>query len=254
MKRLEGKVALVTGGARGQGAEHAKLFVREGASVLVTDVLDELGAKLVSELQGENFPAEYLHLDVRSSADWDRAIERVEDRFGHLDILVNNAGIGSEVGAADCTDAEWERVIAINQTGTFYGMRAAVPAMLRSGGGSIVNVSSIYGGVGGVADYIAYVATKAAVVAMTRSAALSYGKDGIRVNAIAPGALDTPMLREEIESMGIDVETAVHQIPIPRLAAAHETSATVLFLASAEAAYITGIVVPVDGGYSAKMS
>jgi 3alpha(or 20beta)-hydroxysteroid dehydrogenase len=253
MKRLEGRVALVTGGARGQGAEHAKLFVQEGASVLVTDVLDELGSTLASDLQSKDFPAEYMHLDVSSSADWASAIDYIERRFGHLDILVNNAGVGSEVGVTDCTDAEWNRVIGINQTGTFYGMRAAVPAMLRSGGGAIINISSVYGGIGGVAGYIAYVATKSAVIAMTRSVALAHAKDGIRVNAVAPGALDTPMLRQEIEYHGIDLKAALPRIPIPRLAAAHETSPAVLFLASDEAAYITGIVVPVDGGYSVGM-
>lgn len=251
MGRVQGKVAVVTGAARGMGAEHAKILAREGASVLVTDVLDELGRELVDGLKSQDYNVEYMHLDVSEASEWAEAISRVETTFGPVDILVNNAGVSSRAGLLGTEDSGWERVVAVNQTGVFYGMRAAVPSMLESGGGSIINITSVFGGVSGQADYFGYVATKAAVVAMTQSVALSHGKDGIRANAVAPGAIDTPMARSELEYLGIEMAEAAARLPIPRYAAPHEVSTTILFLASEESAYITGTVVPVDGGYTA---
>ncbi len=248
MGRVTGKVALITGGARGQGAEHAKLLAREGATVLISDVLDEEGAALVEEIRAGGAVAEYVHLDVRDADQWAQTVAHAERLGGRLDVLVNNAGIVSYTGVADCSDEEWNRVIAINQTGVFFGMRAAIPAMRRAGGGSIINVSSVYGGVGGVEGYIAYGSSKAAVYFMTKSAAISHGPEGIRVNAIAPGALDTPMLREEMAHFGVDSARFAAITPLRRIATANETSTAVLFLASDESAFITGILVPVDGG------
>lgn len=248
MGRVSGKVALVTGGARGQGAEHVRLLAREGASVMITDILDEVGEKLAVELQGEGFEVEYLHLDVSQETEWQDVVQRTEQRFGQVTILVNNAGIVTYSDVENCTNEEWNRVIAINQTGTFLGMQAVVPAMKRSGGGSIVNVASIIGPMRGADGYMAYGASKAAVYAMTMNTAISHGKDGIRVNAIAPGALDTEMLREEMKHHGVSAAELVASTPLGRTATPDETSPAVLFLASDEASFITGVLLPVDGG------
>lgn len=251
MGRLDNRVALVSGGARGQGAEHARLMAREGAAVVISDVLDEPGVLLAKEIRTGGGRADYVHLDVRDDDEWSAAVACAESKFGKLDVLVNNAGIVTYEAVTDCTDEEWNRTVAINQTGVFYGMRAAIPALRRAGGGSIINVSSIFGGVRGVGGYIAYSATKAAVLAMTKSAAISYGPDNIRVNAIAPGALDTPMLREEAAHFGLDADAVADGQPIARLAHASETSTAVLYLASDEASYVTGILLTIDGGLTA---
>jgi 3alpha(or 20beta)-hydroxysteroid dehydrogenase len=248
MGRVTGKVALVTGGARGQGAAHARLLASEGAAVLIGDVLDDEGAAVAEEIRAGGSLADYIRLDVSDPGRWADAVAHAENMYGRLDVLVNNAGIVGYSDVTDCSDDEWQRVIAVNQTGVFFGMRAAIPALRRAGGGSIINVSSVFGGVCGVDGYIAYGASKAAVYFMTKSAAITYGPESIRVNAIAPGALDTVMLREELAYQGVDMETLTATIPLRRAAAAGETSPTVVFLASDESAYITGILVTVDGG------
>jgi 3alpha(or 20beta)-hydroxysteroid dehydrogenase len=250
MGRVQDKVALVTGGARGQGAEHARALAREGAHVVITDVSDDAGADLAEEIKQTGARARYHHLDVSDAAAWEAVVADVVDELGSLDILVNNAGIATYASITDCTDDEWNRTIGVNQTGVFYGMRAVIPHMQRAGGGSIINVSSVYGGIAGVDGYAAYGSSKAAVYFMTKSAAISYGKDGIRVNAIAPGALDTPMLRAEMAHHGVAPEDAVASAPIARLAHASETSPGVVYLASDEASYVTGVLLPIDGGYT----
>jgi len=248
MGRLQDKVALITGGARGQGAEHAKALAKEGARVVITDVLDDEGAVIVKEIQVSGGKAEYLHLDVTDQHAWEQVTSEVIDRHGSIDVLVNNAGIVTYSNVVDCSDEEWNRTIAINQNGVFYGMKHVIPSMLKNGGGSIINVSSVFGAIAGVDGYVAYGASKAAVYFLTKSAAITYGPQGIRVNAIAPGALDTPMLRAEMEHHGIAAEDAVANVPIPRLGHASETSPAVVFLASDDSSYITGILVPIDGG------
>jgi NAD(P)-dependent dehydrogenase (short-subunit alcohol dehydrogenase family) len=242
--RLEGKVALISGAARGQGAEHARLFAREGARVLLADVLDEEGEQVAKEIRTEEMTAEFVHLDVTLSAEWRHAVEIAETRFGKLDVLVNNAGIISEGGAVDEPEETWAAVIAVNQTGVFLGMKHAVPAMRRAGGGAIVNISSTLGVVG-VEGYIGYQASKGAIRQMTKSAALSYVDDRIRVNTVCPGFITSPMT----DALGADIHKHdVGMTPAGRPGDPIEVSRAVLFLVSDEASFITGAVLLVDGG------
>ncbi|MEX0755258.1 MAG: glucose 1-dehydrogenase [Actinomycetota bacterium] len=247
MGRLDGKVALISGAGGGMGHAHAHRFAEEGAHVVVGDI-DEAGAADTATSVRHHGEAEHLHLDVTDAASWERAIATAEERFGKLDVLVNNAGIISEGGAVDEPEEDWHRVLGVNQTGVFLGMKHAVPAMRRAGGGAIVNISSTLGVVG-AEEYIAYQATKGAVRQMTKSAALSYVGDGIRVNTICPGFIRTPM------TDALDDEIHEHDIgmtPMGRAGAPEEVSNAVLFLASDEASFITGAELYVDGGYLAQ--
>lgn len=246
--RLAGKVALVTGGARGQGAAEATLFAEEGCRVLVGDVRDGLGEQLAADLQGDGFDIVYAHLDVTSEADWAQALELAQQRFGRLDVLVNNAGVVAFAGVAETTDDEWLRVIAVNQTGVFYGMRAAIPVMRLTGGGSIINISSTFG-IAGVPGYFAYQASKGAVLMMTRAAAVDCASQGIRVNAICPGLILTDMTAEESPEM---VETGIQQTPLKRGGEPLEVAYGALYLASEESAFVTGTELVIDGGYLAQ--
>ena len=246
--RLDGKVALISGAARGQGAVHAELFANEGASVVVGDILEKEVHVVADEIRAGGGAAEAILLDVTQPEDWVAAVELTEETFGRLDVLVNNAGVIDEGGAVDEDLEAWHRVIAVNQTGMFLGMKHAVPAMRRAGGGSIINVSSTLGVVG-ADDYIAYQASKGAVRQMTRSAALSYVKDGIRVNTICPGFIETPMtddLEDEIRDHDIGMT------PMARAGKPIEVSYAVLFLASDESSFVTGSDLVVDGGYLAQ--
>ncbi len=246
--RLDGKVALISGAARGQGAVHAELFSNEGASVVLGDVLEKEVHFVADEIRARGGAAEAILLDVTRPEDWVAAVELSEETFGRLDVLVNNAGVIDEGGAIDEELEAWHRVIAVNQTGMFLGMKYAVPAMRRAGGGSIINVSSTLGVVG-ADDYIAYQASKGAVRQMTRSAALSYVKDGIRVNTICPGFIETPMtddLEDEIRDHDIGMT------PMARAGKPIEVSYAVLYLASDESSFVTGSDLVVDGGYLAQ--
>jgi len=246
--RLDGKVALISGAARGQGAAHAELFANEGARLVLGDILEKEVHVVADEIRAAGGAAEAILLDVTRPVDWVAAVEFAEGTFGRLDVLVNNAGIIDEGGATDEELEAWHRVIAVNQTGMFLGMKHAVPAMRRAGGGSIINVSSTLGVVG-ADDYIAYQATKGAVRQMTRSAALSYVKDGIRVNTICPGFIETPMtddLEDEIRDHDIGMT------PMARAGKPIEVSYAVLYLASDESSFVTGSDLVVDGGYLAQ--
>ena len=227
---------------------HAELFAKEGASVVLGDILEKEVRFVADEIRAGGGAAEAIELDVTSPRDWIAAVELAETTFGRLDVLVNNAGIIDEGGAVDEDLEAWHRVIAVNQTGMFLGMKHAVPAMRRAGGGSIVNVSSTLGVVG-ADDYIAYQASKGAVRQMTRSAALSYVKDGIRVNTICPGFIETPMtdeLEDEIRDHDIGMT------PMARAGKPIEVSYAVLYLASDESSFVTGSDLVVDGGYLAQ--
>jgi 3alpha(or 20beta)-hydroxysteroid dehydrogenase len=244
MGRLSGKVAIITGAARGMGESHAKMFVREGAKVVLTDLRADVGASLAKELGPD---AIFIEHDVTKPADWSGVVSEAEGAFGSVDILVNNAGIlGPMAATADLDDAGWEAVCAVNQHSVFYGMRAVLPTMVRAGKGSIVNISSI---AGMAANYgfpsIAYVASKFAVRGMTKAAAIEYGKHGIRVNSVHPGFIQTPMMVEATNEEGGD---ALREIPLGRIAHPAEVSALVLFLASDESSYITGAEHLVDAG------
>jgi NAD(P)-dependent dehydrogenase (short-subunit alcohol dehydrogenase family) len=246
--RVAGKVALVTGGARGQGAAHGELLAEEGASVILADVRDDLGEAHAASLRDRGAQVSYRHLDVSDAAQWDECVEFTETEHGLLNVLVNNAGIVSLAGAADENEKTWDEVIAVNQKGVWLGMKYAIPAMRRAGGGSIINTSSIWGVVGSE-DYIAYQASKGAVTLMTKSAALTHAKEGIRVNSVVPGLVMTPMAEEEGEESN---NAVIAMTPMGRGAEAREISFGVLFLASDEASFVTGSELVIDGGFLAQ--
>jgi 3alpha(or 20beta)-hydroxysteroid dehydrogenase len=242
--RLDGKVALISGGARGQGAAAARLFVREGARVVVGDRLDEEGERLVAELDGA---ARYVRLDVREEDDWRHAVAEAERELGGLHVLVNNAGVTRAKGVEQTSARDWDLVTGVNQKGVWLGMRAALPAFRTGGGGAIVNISSIYGIVG-TQSSTAYHASKAAVRALTRQAAVELAPLGIRVNCVLPGVIDTPMLSDIREDW---LRSLLERTPMRRVGQAGEVATAVLFLASDEASFVTGAELAVDGGYTA---
>ncbi|MFE3321977.1 glucose 1-dehydrogenase [Nocardia sp. NPDC059195] len=236
MGRLAGKVAVISGGARGMGAAHARRFVAEGASVVIGDVLDDEGAAVAKELGDA---VAYRHLDVREPEQWTAIVAAAVEEFGGLHVLVNNAGIVNGNLLADFALDEWQRILDINLTGTFLGMRAAIPAMKDAGGGSIVNISSVEG-MRGSPGLHGYTATKFAVRGLTKSAALELAPHGIRVNSVHPGMISTPMTE------GIPADFL--QIPLARAAEPDEVSTLVAYLASDESSYSTGAEFVVDGG------
>jgi 3alpha(or 20beta)-hydroxysteroid dehydrogenase len=244
--RLAGKVALVTGAARGQGESIAELFVREGARVLVTDVLEDEGRAVVARL-GE--AARWAGLDVADADQWSAAVQACTDGFGGLDILVNNAGIGiPPVRIEEELPENHRRILDINLTGVWNGIRAAVPAMTN--GGSIVNTSSI-DGIVGTAGMASYTASKFAVTGMTRTTALELGRRGIRVNAVHPGVIDSPMVKQAPEHIKQRLDRLMAHQPIPRVGRPEEIAYAVLFFASDESSYCTGSSLVVDGGHIA---
>jgi cyclopentanol dehydrogenase len=247
MGRLDGKVALISGAARGQGEAEARLFAAEGASVVLGDIRSELGEQVASEIAAAGGKAAFTPLDVSQEADWARAVVLAESTFGKLDILVNNAAIIGLEGIMETSIELWNRVIAVNQTGTFLGMRAAIPAMRRAGGGSIVNISSVLATMGS-GNSASYTASKGAVTALTRTVSVELATEGIRVNAVHPGGVETPMA---VECLGDDVEArraliATH--PMGRIGEPGEIATGVLFLASDEASFVTGATLVIDGG------
>ncbi|MCP2290774.1 glucose 1-dehydrogenase [Nocardia amikacinitolerans] len=236
MGRLTGKVALISGGARGMGAAHARKFVAEDARVVLGDILDDEGKALAEEL-GDH--AVYVHLDVRQKQDWQAAADEAVRRFGALNVLVNNAGIVNGNLLVDFALEEWQRIVDINLTGTFLGMQATTPAMIEAGGGSIVNISSVEG-MRGSPGLHGYTATKFAVRGLTKSTALELAQYGIRVNSVHPGLISTPMTE------GIPADFL--QIPLGRAADPAEVSNLVTYLASDESSYSTGAEFVIDGG------
>lgn len=247
---LVGKVAIVTGAARGIGSATAEALAAAGATVILTDVLDDEGPAVAARLLAEGHRATYEHLDVSDEAGWAALVARVQAVQGRLDVLVNNAGIGTLADVETETAEGWSRTIAVDQTSVWLGMRAAVPAMRASGGGSIVNVSSIFGAVGGFGGSVAYHAAKGAVRLMSKNAAIRYATEGIRVNSVHPGFIETPMLAG-IE--GTPMQTAILEAtPMGRLGQPEEVAAVIRFLASDEASYVTGAEFFVDGGWTAR--
>ena len=234
--RVDGKVALISGGARGMGASHARLLVQEGAKVVIGDILDEEGKALADEIGDA---ARYVHLDVTQPEEWDAAVATATGEFGKLDVLVNNAGIVALGQLKNFDLAKWQKVIDVNLTGTFLGMRVAVDPMTAAGGGSIINVSSIEGLRGAPAAH-PYVASKWAVRGLAKSAALELAPLNIRVNSIHPGFIRTPMTAKLPEDMVT--------IPLGRPAEPREVSTFVVFLASDESSYATGSEFVIDGG------
>ncbi|MFP5413697.1 MAG: glucose 1-dehydrogenase [Gammaproteobacteria bacterium] len=246
MSNLNGKVALITGAARGQGAAEARLFAQRGAKVMLCDILDSEGQAVAAEI-GAN--AAYLRLDVTSEASWQAAVKATVAKFGKLNVLVNNAGIVKVTALADCPLEEYMQVIQVNQVGVFLGMKTVAPAMKQAGSGSIINISSIDGLIG-MTGGTAYCASKFAVRGMTKVAALELGKDGIRVNSIHPGGILTPM----ITGAGLDAQTAGEifgRVPLQRIGQPEEIATLAAYLASDDASYSTGSEFIADGGLTA---
>jgi 3alpha(or 20beta)-hydroxysteroid dehydrogenase len=240
---LEGKVALISGSARGMGEEEARLFAAQGAKVVLADVLDEEGEKAAAAIGGA---AIFQHLDVTDESQWQVAVARAESSFGKLDVLVNNAGILRYGPIETTTLEEYELVLRVNQIGPFLGMKTAIPALRRAGGGSIVNISSM-AGMRGIAGLVAYSSSKFAVRGMTKVAALELGRDGIRVNSVHPGGVETPMTRPLGEQTDAS-QPREYTTPIARIGRPDEIAQLVLFLASEKSSYCTGSEFLVDGG------
>ncbi len=244
--RLVGRTALITGAARGQGASHAERLSREGAHVLACDVLDDLGQQTAARLRELDLDVEYLHLDVTSAEDWAAAVAHARSATGRLDVLVNNAGIIHVNPLLDERLEDWDRTLAVNTTSALLGLQACVPLMRDGGrGGSVINVASIFGVVG-AAGYSAYSASKGALLALTKTAALELAADRIRVNALVPGGVSTPMNENEPEG-GV-----VPMTPLRRRAHVSEISGVVAFLASDDSSFVTGSELSVDGGFLAQ--
>ena len=251
MGRLDGKVILISGGARGQGALETELFVAEGAKVVFGDVLDEEGEAVERRITESGGEAVYVHLDVTSDADWEDAVHTAEGRFGRLDVLVNNAGIANADLIEDTTEELWDRIMAVNTKGVFLGTRKALPAMRRAGGGSIINVSSIAGILGRPLTGSAYSASKGAVRTFTKTTAIQHASEGIRCNSIHPGPVDTPMLSGISDNPEI-LRQRTDEVPLGRLGFSRDIAYGALYLASDESSWITGIELIIDGGITAK--
>ena len=251
--RLEGKVALITGGARGMGAAEARMFAREGAKVVIADVLEDEGRRTEAQINETGGDAIFVSLDVTQQADWDAAISRTVERFGRLDVIVNNAGISARGSIEETTIEQWDRVMDINAKGVFLGTKAAIQQMKRQGdGGSIVNISSISGMIGQDVVNAGYNASKGAVRIFTKAAAVQYARDGIRVNSIHPGPIQTPMTQagwEDAERVGDFVVSS--DTPMGRYGKPEEVAYGALYLASDESSYVTGAELVIDGGYIA---
>lgn len=248
--RLEGKVALISGGARGMGAVEARLFTKEGACVVVGDILEEEGQRLVREIAASGGRVFFTLLDVTSEEDWRRGVELAVEKFGKLNVLVNNAGIIQRIGVEETSGQTWDKIMEVNAKGVFLGTKVAVPEMRRTGGGSIVNISSLVGIVG-YGQGPAYSASKGAVRLFTKSAALQYAKDGIRINSVHPGPINTEMTAETRADPEA-FRSRLGTIPMGRYGEPEEIANGVLFLASDESSYMTGSELVIDGGHSAQ--
>ena len=243
--RLDGKVALITGAARGQGECEARLFVAEGAQVALADVLDAEG-KAVAESLGVR--ATYTHCDVSQEDSWAAYVSGALEAFGRIDVLVNNAGILRYSALEQTTLEQYMQIIGVNQVGCFLGMRSVIPAMKEAGGGSIVNISSV-AGLTGVPGMVGYVSSKFAVRGMTKTAAVELGPFGIRVNSVHPGGVDTEMIRPQTTGTSSEVLSGrMNGIPLQRVSQPEEMAKLVLFLASDESSYCTGSEFTADGG------
>ena len=242
MARLTGKVALITGGARGQGADEARLFRAEGAEVFITDVLDVEGRAVAAEIG-----ATFINHDVTSAAGWQTVVDTMMAKHGHIDVLVNNAGVFKLGRMLDTSIEDYDRIIAINQKGVYLGMRAVAPAMCEGKRGSIINISSV-AGLEGTAGAFAYTTSKWAVRGMTKAAAQELGRFGVRVNSVHPGFIETDMMQQTHAAVAGKMDKAMRFVPLGRTAQPMEVAQLVLFLASDESAYCTNSEFVIDGG------
>ena len=248
--RLEGKVALITGGARGQGAAEAKLFAEEGAAVVITDILLDEGKQVEAQINEAGGRALFIELDVTSSDDWRGAIAKTVEAFGKLDILVNNAAIYSRVPIEHASEEEWDSIIDINLKGVFLGTKHSIAAMRDAGGGSIINISSTAGLVGSPRGG-AYSASKGGVRLFTKNTAIQHAVDGIRANSIHPGPIDTDMIADNIGTPE-GLASSVERVPLNRIGTVDDVAYGALFLASDEASFMTGSELVIDGGVTAQ--
>ena len=248
--RLENKVALISGGARGMGAVEAKLFTTEGAKVVIGDVLEEDGRRTEAEINEAGGECLFVPLDVTSEAAWQDAVQAAVRRFGKLDILVNNAGIYRTERVEEVSEELWDLVMGINAKGVFLGTKHAIPEMRNAGGGSIVNISSVAGLVG---DHIsaAYASSKGAVRLLTKSTAIQYAKEGIRCNSVHPGTIETPMTADMLVNPQYR-QDRMERTPLQRLGTAQDVAYGVLYLASDESSFVNGSELVIDGGRTAQ--
>ena len=249
--RLENKVALISGGARGMGAAEARLFAGEGAKVVIGDVLEEEGRQTEAQINESGGECLFVRLDVTSEADWQDVIATTVTRFGKLDILVNNAGIFPLGNVEETSEEVWDRVMAINAKGVFLGTKHAIPEMRKAGGGSIVNISSVAGLIAS-RSAAAYGASKGAVRIFTKATAIQYAADGIRANSVHPGIIETPMTTPNILANQQLREAQITRTPLGRLGNPADVAAGVLFLASEESSFMTGSELVIDGGLTAQ--
>ena len=252
MGKLDGKVALISGGARGQGAAEVRTFAREGARVVFGDVADDDGRQVEAELQAAGQEVAYVHLDVSSEADWRQIVDETMRRFGRLDVLVNNAGITiPRVPIEVRSEAEWDRIMAVNAKGVFLGTKHAIPEMRKGGGGSIINISSVAGIGQSAHQEPAYAASKAAVRIFSKVTAAQCAQDNIRCNSVHPGPVDTDMLHSAMPDPEV-LRQRLQRVPLRRMGSVDEIVAGVLFLASDDSSYVTGSELVIDGGALAQ--
>jgi NAD(P)-dependent dehydrogenase (short-subunit alcohol dehydrogenase family) len=251
MGRLDGKVVLISGGAKGQGAVEARMFVREGARVVFGDILDDEGKKVEAEIRAAGGDAAYVHLNVTREADWRAAVATAEQRYGKLDVLVNNAGILLRAKIEEMSEEDWDRIMAVNVKGVFLGTKCALPAMRRAGGGSIINISSTAGLVGNPGRTAAYTATKGAVRLFTKATAMQHAREKIRCNSVHPGPIATDMIRDMMDDPAAWAER-LRRLPMGRVGAPEDVAYGVLYLASDESSYVTGSELVIDGGTTAE--
>jgi NAD(P)-dependent dehydrogenase (short-subunit alcohol dehydrogenase family) len=249
--RLEGKIALISGGARGMGAVEARLFAKEGAKVIIGDVLEGEGRKLEAEFNATGGEVLFVRLDVSREADWQKAIEATVNRFGQLDVLVNNAGISGRGRVEDTAVEEWDRVMEVNAKGVFLGPKVAIPAMRRAGGGSIINISSQLGLVGTDHSSPQYQASKGAVRLLTKATAIQYAREGIRANSVHPVPIVTPMT-EAARTDPERYQLMLSRIPLGCYGQPEDVAYGVLYLASDESGWVTGSELVIDGGWTAQ--
>ena len=249
--RLQDKVAFISGGARGIGAATARLFAREGARVAIGDILEDEGRQVEAQILEEGGEALFIRMDVTSEEDWRRAIAATISRFGRLDVLVNNAGITRRVGMEETSVEMWDEVMAVNARGVFLGTKVAIPEMRKSGGSSIINVSSQLGIVGADASNPAYQASKGAVRIFTKMAAIQHARDGIRVNSVHPGPILTPMTAERYADEAHS-RLMLSRIPLGRVGQPEDVAYGLLYLASDESSFVTGSELVIDGGWIAQ--